>query len=361
MGMVAAGFAHDLNNMLASIAGHADIASGIDELPSRATESLSAIQQAVTRAKILTENMLSLGRSDYQRFGEVDPVCVVKTTIALIKPRFREEVDVAFTSLLESTDRIFVDQNHLQSALINLLLNAQDSIEGAGTIRLVLEKTNESGDEWLELSVTDSGSGIPPEDQVHVFKPFYTTKKPGDGVGIGLAVVQIFANSVGGSIALESASGEGASFTLSLPMNRGKGVSVQEVSEADPGCFYRVLLVEDYELLRSMLSEALEGLGHSVVPCDGVQEVLDLPSEDRKEIDLLVVDVNLADGDGFDLVATLEKLDSCRYPVVFVTGNPNSLSDRSLQFGQSVLYKPFGMSDLNRELESIMQAFKGQG
>ena len=355
MGMVAAGFAHDLNNLLASVSGHADIASAIDGLPNRAAESLAVIQQAVTRAKILTENMLSLGRSDYQRFGELDPACVVKSTIALVEPTLRQEVGVSFDSFLDFSDRIFVDQNHLQSALVNLLLNAQDAIDGSGSIRIVLKKTNESGEDWMQLSVSDSGEGVAPEDAVHVFKPFYTTKKPGDGVGIGLAVVQIFANSAGGSISLDSQPGEGATFTISLPMNRGKPVTGQAAVQPAAEHSFQVLLVEDHELLRPMLVETMEGLGHSVRACSGVHEVLAIAGERRREFDLFVVDVNLDDGDGFDLVGSLEQLDGCDYPVIFVTGNPKSLMGRDLRSCQRVLYKPFGMSDLSRELDSIMK------
>ncbi|MEE2681881.1 MAG: PAS domain S-box protein [Planctomycetota bacterium] len=355
MGMVAAGFAHDLNTLLASVAGHAEAASRLEGLPAQAEESMEVIQQAVTRAKVLTENMLTLGRSDYQRFGELDPASVVETTIALVEPRFRKEVEVAFDCRLDPSDRIFVDQNHLQSALVNLFLNALDAIEGAGTIRIVLDKTVEAGEDWMTLSVSDSGAGVAAEDALNIFKPFYTTKKPGDGVGIGLAVVQIFANSVGGTIILDSAEGRGATFTLSLPMNRGTSPSVRSAGGSQAPVSYRVLLVEDHELLRPMLKEAIEGLGHTVVMCAGVEESEALTLEHRQSFDLMVVDVNLEDGDGVDLVRRLEQLDECIHPAIFVTGNPKSLTGKSLRSSQRLLHKPFGMDDLSREIELLMQ------
>ena len=357
MGMVAGGFAHDLNNLLASIGGHAAIASEVEGLPQRARESCSIIQLAVTRAKLLTENMLALGRSEDLRFGEVDPMSAIESTLALVRPRFRDEVKVTLESSIESTDLVFVDPSHFQGVMVNLLLNAQDAIDGPGAISISLEKCVHDGKSWIRICVTDSGSGISVEDQSHIFKPFYTTKRPGEGIGIGLAVVQLFARSVGGSIAIDSSSDHGSVFALELPLNRTEGSdSVEESSDSDQPRL-QVLLVEDHDLLRPMLTETMEGMGYAVISCAGVTDALERRQVREGEFDLMVVDVNLSDGDGVEFASRLEAASDARYPTVFVTGNPKSLVEHTLAPWQRVLHKPFGLVDLDREIESLLKAF----
>ncbi|MAJ46860.1 MAG: hypothetical protein CBC35_06075 [Planctomycetes bacterium TMED75] len=361
MGMVAGGFAHDLNNLLASIGGHAAIVSEVEGLPQRAKDSCSIIQLAVTRAKLLTENMLALGRSEDLRFGEVDPMTTIESTLALVRPRFRDEVQVTLESSIESTDLVFVDPSHFQGVLVNLLLNAQDAIEGPGSISISLEKRVHEEQSWVRICVADSGTGISLEQQSHIFKPFYTTKRPGEGIGIGLAVVQLFARSVGGSISVDSSSDHGSVFVLELPLNRGKN----DQADADPASAeqpsLQVLLVEDHDLLRPMLTETMEGMGYTVISCTGITEALEHPQVKAGEFDLMVVDVNLCDGDGVEFAGRLEAIHQRTCPTVFVTGNPKSLIDHTLSPWQRALHKPFGLVDLNREIESLIKAFPPGG
>lgn len=361
MGMVAGGFAHDLNNLLASIGGHAAIASEVEGLPQRAKDSCSIIQLAVTRAKLLTENMLALGRSEDLRFGEVDPMATIESTLALVRSRFRDEVQVTLESTIESTDLVFVDPSHFQGVLVNLLLNAQDAIEGPGAISISLDKRIHDDQSWVRICVTDSGSGISLDDQSHIFKPFYTTKRPGEGIGIGLAVVQLFARSVGGSISVDSSSDRGSVFVLELPLNRDKPDQVIEDSEKPEHRLLQVLLVEDDDLLRPMLTEIMEGMGNDVISCTGISEALEQPQVKAGEFDLMVVDVNLCDGDGVEFAGRLEGISKSRYPTVFVTGNPKSLVEHTLSPWQRLLHKPFGIADLDREIDSLMKAFPPGG
>ena len=358
MGVVAGGFAHDLNNLLASIGGHAGIASTIGSLPPKVAESLSVIQLAVTRAKVLTENMLALGRSDGVRFCQVDPRATVDATVSLVRPKLHDGVEVSIESDLAPGDRLFADASHFQRALVNLMLNAQDAMTEGGRITVVLRRFENEGLPWLRLTVEDSGSGIAEADLKHIFKPFYTTKQPGKGVGIGLAVVRLFAESSGGSVNARSGSTGGAAFDVELPLNRepldsrpGEGAGPSEGAT-------RTLLVEDHDLLRPMLTEVLTGFGHAVTACSGAGEALDSSPVEGGALDLLVVDVNLQDGSGLDLVRTIGERTARELPTIFITGNPTALGEQALGPATKVLHKPFGITDLQQEIELVLAEYQ---
>ena len=354
MGVVAGGFAHDLNNLLASIGGHASIASSIGDLPPKAVESLSVIQLAVTRAKVLTENMLALGRSDGVRFSQVDPLATVDSTVSLVRPKLHDGVEVRIESNLDADDRLFVDASHFQRALVNLMLNAQDAMVEGGGIEVRLHKFLADEEQWLRISVADSGDGIPDEDIKHIFKPFYTTKQPGKGVGIGLAVVRLFAESSGGTVNARANPGGGAIFDVELPINRDQQNLPADESPEEAMGSIRTILVEDHDLLRPMLTEVLVGFGHAVTACSGSLEALESDTIRSGEVDLLVVDVNLSDGSGLDLVRDLEDRIGRILPTIYITGNPNSIGERELRPGSTVLHKPFGITELQREIDLVL-------
>ena len=133
--------------------------------------------------------------------------------------------------------------------------------------------------------------------------------------------------------------------------------SRQAVEAVDaPNAGLRVLLVEDHDLLRPLLAETMDSMGHQVTEFRGVAEAMASPVVTNRAIDLLVTDVNLEDGDGVEFAGALELATDRRYPTIFVTGNPKSLGERALEPRQRLLHKPFGMVDLAREIELVCAA-----
>ena len=225
VGTLAAGVAHDFNNIIGCIAGLAELVS--DDLPagSQAARNLEQILIASARARDLVQRLLAFARQRPAAAVEVSVIDSVTETLALLEPSLRKQVHLRHRFALREA-RIKVDPGSLQQIVMNLCLNANDAIEGEGEIEVVLTSAAATGrapaghEGDLCLLVRDSGRGMVPEVVAQVFDPFFTTKAPGEGSGLGLSVVHGIVTDLGGVIEVSSvASGSrtGTEFALFLP------------------------------------------------------------------------------------------------------------------------------------------------
>ena len=348
---VSVGFAHDLNNMLTAIHGHARAAEQEADLSERVRDSLSLIQLAVTRARGLTHNMQLLGNPDDVQARAVNIEGCMQATISLLKPAMPESVELGFTSNVPFDTTIFIDVGGLQQAVINLVLNARDSITEGGRIEVTLDLEQDHEGRWVRLRVRDDGSGIPDEIQEEVFKPFFTTKAPGAGVGIGLAMVSNFVESIEGRISLDSTIGEGTCFAIDLPCLDMIGPeTVAGESVADLTAFGRILVIEDYELIRTLIEQAVSSAGHEVASFAGSEGVFECPMIRDGTVDVCVVDMNLGRENGIELVAAIESRLGREVQTIFITGNPKAVRREDIRPSQGLLLKPFSMDALLEEI-----------
>jgi PAS domain S-box-containing protein len=353
VGQIASGFAHDLNNMLSAILGNATLAATPPDLPERTRKGLETIKESISRGRALTQNLLMLGKPGRVRRSQIDPIAIVKSTLELARPilgpAFEHSLDV---DLASETPEVECDANQLQQALLNVLINARDATDGEGALRIRAGRSteySERGRPMVLIEIADDGPGMPPDVLAQARMPFFTTKGE-RGTGLGLAMVDVFANEAGGRLDIESTSGKGTTIRLFLPAVRGAALiesrpderGADEDETVSPERPLQVMIVEDHPLLRPMLAEALANSGCQVKEASDGQGALEALNDFQP--DLLVLDVNLPGMRG-DLIATAvrERLDRA-IPVVFITGNadfqPPAWRDVHL------LRKPFELHEL---------------
>ena len=352
LGIVASGFAHDLNNILAVIGGHASLMSESSLLSGSLVDNVDTIQLSVARLRSLVENMMALGNPIDYRQTEINLGQAISSTINLIRPSLGSGHDVQFKSTLSYSACIQTDPALFQQALLNLILNAKDFCSGGGTVKISLSQFEKKDKTWGRLVVADDGCGIDEAIIDRIFEPFFTTKDTGRGFGIGLSVVKPLANKVSGSLtAANSTSGSGAVFTLELPLS-----NVPASTKTGPHefkCTDDVILIEDHDMLRPLIAEAISLAGYRVRAFSGFKSALDDESVSNGDFGVLVVDVNLKDGVGTELVRILEERLSRSLPVLFTTGGSGEVDQAQLQPHQRLLLKPFGIEELSAMIREL--------
>jgi len=214
VGTLAGGLAHDVNNMLFAIAGHAYLLRSRPDLPREALPELDQIEAAITRARALTGKLLTFARGGSRELRPVAVNDLVLETLRMLSPSLGGEVAVE-TGLAPDLPAILGDSGGLQQILMNLCVNASDAMEGRG--RLLVRTAREG--ESVRIEVHDSGPGIPDSVRSHIFEPFFTTKQE-RGTGLGLSVVYGLVKNLGGTVAADNGPGGGACFTVWLPALR---------------------------------------------------------------------------------------------------------------------------------------------
>lgn len=357
VGQVASSFAHDLNNVLAAVLGHAALASTLPDLPVRAKRSLETIREAVTRGRTFTQNMLMLGRPGRARRNQVDPAKIIADTERLARPILGEDMELA-VDLEAELPRIECDGNQFQQAILNVLINARDATDQAGRVSIRARRTEEHdhrGRPFICVEIADDGPGMMPDVLNAATRPFFTTK--GDrGTGLGLAMVDAFAGESGGRLRIESAPGAGTTIQMYLPAARGAAApTVGEVVEGDttppdPSAT-RVLVIEDHPLLRPMLVEALANGGYDVEGVADGDAALARPLDAAPHA--LVVDVNLPGRRGDEVAGALRGRIGADVPVLFITGNEEFHPPPWPRI--ALLRKPFELHELGERIDELLR------
>jgi signal transduction histidine kinase/ActR/RegA family two-component response regulator len=365
LGQLTGGVAHDFNNMLAVVIGNLDMLlrrlQGQDERLHALAEN--ALKGANTAAA-LTKSLLAFSRLQPLTPRSTDVNACVAEMAEVLRRTLGEHIAVE-TALEDGLWPAFVDAPQLESALLNLAVNARDAMAAGG--RLTIETANarletddgeaaEAG-EYVMVAVSDSGAGMTPEVMEKAFDPFFTTKEVGAGTGLGLSQVHGFVKQSGGRIRLESELGRGTSVRLYLPRDRAGAPAPDPAGHrpaaADAGDAL-VLVVEDDPGVRAFVTSAVRELGYGVVEADTAAAALERLGEDPS-IALLLTDVVMPQMTGRALADQARG----RRPdlaVVFMTGYTRGavVHDRAIEAGVRLLAKPFTVSDLARELNAAM-------
>jgi len=305
VGQLTGGVAHDFNNLLTVVLGNIDIMARKPEDDERRARRLGAVRQAAERGRDLTKQLLAFSRRQHLTPVSLD----VNALIREFSPLMRQAVGEAVTLDLLLTDETLcahVDSTQLETALLNLAVNARDAMPEGGQLSIA---TRRDGTHVL-IEVRDTGVGMTAEVRERVFEPFFTTKEVGKGSGLGLSQVYGFVRQSEGEVHLHSTPGEGTNFTLRLP------VSDQPIAPAEPparppvveGGRERVLLVEDDPTVLTLTLDMLTGLGYQVVTATNANEALEIIQSDA-QIDVLFSDVVMPGGiSGVGLARTARDL-----------------------------------------------------
>ena len=258
IGVLAGGIAHDFNNLLTGILGYAYLLQAEPEIRAKASEALEVIVQSAERAAQLTTQLLGFARRGRNQNVPVD----VHATIRDLADLLRRTIDKRITITVRpgaTNSHVLGDPGQIYQLLLNLCLNSRDAISGHGQITI---STRDAGSS-IVISVQDTGEGISPEIRQRIFEPFFTTKPPAKGTGMGLAMVYGIARNHGGSIHLESELGAGSTFHVTLPACGDTAASASPKQQPQSGRG-RVLVIDDEEIVRQVLSRMLRGLGYEV-------------------------------------------------------------------------------------------------
>ncbi len=263
LGAMAGAVAHDFNNLLTTILGFAGLLKRSPNLDSEERENLALIEDASRRAADLTGRLLSFSRGGLARFGRVDLRTVAEDTLQLAEPTMHSKLTVV-RSLPNSPVLVEGDAGQLQQALTNIVLNARDAMPEGGTIKVVL-RVEET---VALLEVSDDGPGMDEETRMRIFEPFYTTKAPGSGTGLGMAITYGIVQGHHGDIAVESTPGQGTLFSISLPLFMvDSETPTEDAFSAGEGNL--VLVVDDDAMVRRTTTATLAELGYNVVEAPG--------------------------------------------------------------------------------------------
>jgi PAS domain S-box-containing protein len=366
VGQLTGGIAHDFNNMLQGIIGALDLLgkrvsagrlADVDRLLTAATASAE-------RAADLTHRLLAFSRRQPLDPHPVEMNPLVAAMADILARTLGEGVEVELSLTPESWPAL-CDRNQLESAILNLAINARDAMPEGGVLRIHTGNTQltEDGDnpvgDFVCVSISDNGSGMSPEVLDRVFEPFFTTKPQGRGTGLGLSMVYGFIRQSGGRIDIDSREGVGTKVRLCLPRHTGpietaKPVLVGRSREAADGEV--VLVVEDDAVVRDEIVEELVELGYRVLQADDGPEGLEtLQSNGR--IDLLVTDVGLPGLNGRQM-ARVARQTRRDLKILFITGYAQDAvdGDLNLEWGMELLTKPFPMKALTERVGAMIDS-----
>jgi signal transduction histidine kinase/ActR/RegA family two-component response regulator len=359
VGQLAAGIAHDFNNILAVITLYARMSLRRTDLPPKIYERLETIDLQAERASELIQQVLDFSRRAVLERRPMDLLTFLKEQVRLLQRTLPESITI---DLYFAKDDYMVnaDPTRMQQAIMNLATNARDAMPEGGELRIDLARIQienpsdspvpemETG-EWVRLTITDSGQGIPPDVLPHVFDPFFTTKKPGEGTGLGLSQVYGIVVQHDGHVDATSTQGEGSTFTLYLP---ALTVELPETSGGPlahmiSGTGQVILVVEDAATTRGALRDSLELLNYRVLEAANGEEALTLFEQQADEIALVLSDMVMPRMGGGDLFRALKARDPA-IKVVMLTGHPmqNEMEDLRAQGMADWLPKPPSLEHL---------------
>ncbi|MBL8814794.1 MAG: PAS domain S-box protein [Planctomyces sp.] len=359
IGRLAGGVAHDFNNMLAVILGHAEVAVFEPSLPKNVYESLKAIQHAGQRSAELTRQLLAFARRQAVTPQKTDLNQAINSMLLMLQRLIGVNIELVWnpgTNLWP----VFVDPVQIDQILANLLVNARDAISGSGRIEIstqnewltdVSNAETESADAYpcVSLKVSDTGHGIEPELLSQIFEPFFTTKDIGKGTGLGLATVFGIVEQNRGFLRVSSQPGKGTSFQVCLPRFSDTAVSHTLPAAEEPireftGC---ILLVDDEPEILRIGRIHLQQLGHSVFVASHPFEALRIFSSHSDAITAVVTDVVMPLMSGWEMAASMRR-SRPNLRCVFMSGYGDDLSGCPSEDSSDVTFlnKPFEITQL---------------
>lgn len=370
IGQLAGGVAHDFNNILTVIHGHAALLLGESGVPAKTFDALREIVRASDRAASLTRQLLTFSRKQPLQVREVDLNEVVSDITRMLQRVLGEPI----TLHCEYSPRlpaVKADPSMLEQVILNLAVNARDAMTKGGTLTLRTHKVIRSSmssssltpvrdGEYVCLSAQDTGCGIPPELIDRIYEPFFTTKEPGKGTGLGLATVYGIVKQHGGWIDVQSTLNVGTCFTVYFPASSSPlvvPIKPKEPTPNMPGGTECILLVEDEVAVRSLCRRLLQRLGYTVLEAETGAAALEVWKYNKEKIDLLLTDMVMPEGMTGHELANILRRDVANLPVVLSTGySPDSLSEGELH-DQNIYFlaKPYTPSQLSEIIRRCLK------
>jgi PAS domain S-box-containing protein len=367
VGRLAGGIAHDFNNLLMVIRGYTEIIAerlpGSDPLRKHSQEVINASD----RASSLTRQLLAFSRKQVLSPVVFDLGSLVTDTTKMLKRLIGEDVELQVHAA-DTLWNIKADRDQIVQVLMNLCVNARDAMPTGGMLNIGMENLCVTADDkdkypclsvddYVKLTVQDTGTGMSADVQEHLFEPFFTTKETGKGTGLGLSTVYGIVKQSGGYISVDSRIGNGTCFTIYLrrAIEAAPEITAVKAREAKGGS-ETILVVEDEDGLRGAICEYLQGLGYKVISGSSGHEAIAIASRVEGEIGVLLTDVVMPKMSGRELADKLLLLRPS-LKTIFISGY---IDDSVLRHGVAdnhvFLQKPFRLSELGTKLREILGA-----
>ncbi len=368
IGRLAGGVAHDFNNILSAILSYAELAARAVGPESDIRQELAEIMRAGERAAQLTGQLLAFSRRQMLEPRVVDLNAVIGRLQQMLTRLIGEDIELR-CRLAPGLRRVLVDAGQIEQVLLNLVVNARDAMPRGG--HLTIETRNVQLDEvqarqqgeltagyYVQIIVSDSGTGMDRQTLEHVFEPFFTTKEPGRGTGLGLSTVFGIMKQSGGAVVAESEPDQGATFTLYLP---SVDAAAAQAADAEPLSLRSersgetILLVEDEDQVRAVIARVLERAGYVVLAAKSGQAALTLVAQHRGRIALLLTDVVMAQMSGPELAARL-KMTLPELAVLCMSGYTDDAVFRHgiLEGEMDFIHKPLTPNALLRKVREVL-------
>jgi len=366
VGVLAGGIAHDFNNVLSVILGNISLARMYtkpddEKLQKRFRDA----EQAVSRAKDLTQQLLtfSKGGSPVKRTSAVQSVLKASCRFAVMGSNI--QCDFNFPDNLLPVD---IDAGQINQVINNMIINAQQAMSEGGTIHVAAENVVSSGitatqglilnkGEYVRISITDHGAGIPADRLSKIFDPYFTTKEK--GTGLGLATCHSIIKKHGGYITVESVVGQGTTFYIYLPASRRGETARRKESQVPAPGKEKILVMDDEDMIRSIMSEMLDSLGYRAEFAKNGNEAIDLyrkAKESGKPFDAVILDLTIPGGmGGKETIKSLLGLDPGVKAIVSSGYSNDPIMAEFREYGfEGVITKPYKLTELGEILQSVL-------
>jgi PAS domain S-box-containing protein len=369
VGRLAGGIAHDFNNLLTAIRMTATLI--IDELPDESplVTELREIERSVDRGSSLTRQLLAFSKRELLQPVLIDAAEIVVGIEPMLRRLIAKEVAFDIRAPLQPW-RVLADRGQLEQVVLNLALNARDAMPDHGTLFIGVGTTTIDVEmarghpgllprDYVTITVRDTGTGMSPDVQAHLFEPFYTTKEVGKGTGLGLSTVYAIVQQCGGAVSVESALGEGSTFTVYLPRAITEDAPRPSETPTPGGHGGRetILVVDDEETVRLAVRRILQKSGYRVVVAESGVEALQELASHPGQIALVLTDMVMPRMGGRELVEEVK----LAYPGMRIVCMSGYTEDATLRLGQlagehAFVGKPFTVAELTATIRQVLDS-----
>jgi len=368
IGRLAGGVAHDFNNILAVICGHADLALMQLSPDAPLRSSLECIQESAERAANLTRQLLAFARRQVIEPRRINLNELIVNLNKMLHRLIGEDIRLV-TQTAPDLGQIKADPGQIEQVLLNLVVNARDAMPDGGTLTIHTDNVILDEDyarrhlvtpgDYVMVSVSDTGVGMTDEVKQHIFEPFFTTKEQGKGTGLGLATCFGIIQQSNGHIDSYSQVGKGTQFKIYLPRTHGveDSTSIREIPVSLPQGTETILLAEDEPSLRRLMTRVLRAQGYIVLEAADGNEAIALAQANGAKIQLLLTDVIMPGLSGKMLAEWLSQVNPA-LKVLFISGyiNNNAVRDAMSKPGTFFLQKPFNPLALTKKVREAIEA-----
>lgn len=379
LGTLAGGIAHDFNNLLVPILANVEGVRAIVPPESDADRALRDVERSAHRARELVQRILTFGRGMEAARTPLDPAQAAYDAVQLSRLSTPDDVHIALSA--SPTPLVQASTAELHQIFSNLIANAVHAVGPRGTIAVAVSAVVQEQTSWVRVRVSDDGIGMDAHTRERLFDPYFSTKGPGRGTGLGLPIVQSVVRSLGGHIHIDSEPGAGTTFTLLLPgldtpapslvaadLPRAPATAAATATDApsavDPFAHVRgthVLLVDDEPTVRRAAARLLESIGCTVRSAESAADALMQLQSPSTSVDVLITDFRMPGRSGIDLIADAHRC-SERLPIVLVSGHLDAArTEGAIPDGVALLAKPFTRASMAEAIATAMTSTDAPG